>query len=284
LLGLGLASAANAQLPDVAIKLVGYLNIREGRHRTSGLEGYDALGHFSTIGLLVTTEPGLKVYVTEKLKQIPHDGDPNTLDEAYVEGEGSWRLGKQYLPFGNGMFLRESVLAVRSDADLQILDLPMSVAGCDGGSGRQRGVVVRIGGNIGASLAIGRRFGINATDFDLVRRPDEAPGPNRGFRAIGGLDFTQKDKAYTFRGELVRTQNGETSLDLTDTLWDLSVEYRPSRFATFTLGTTHSALLRADFVRLAAAIRLTQNLFFEPMVRSKNGVFYDLNLGLHVKF
>jgi hypothetical protein len=272
------------QLPDVAIKFNGYLNDRMDAHASNGFRGYDSFGRYSTLGLQVTTEPGLRFYVTEKLRRISNDGDPSQLDEAYVEGEGSWRLGKQYIPFGNGLFLHESVLSVRSDADFPLFDAPMTVAGCDGGSGRQRGVVVRIGANFGVSFAIGRRFGINSTDFDLIRHPEDAPGANRGYKTVAGLDFTQKDRNFTFKGEVVRVQDGETSQDLNDTMWDLSVQYDPVKGRTFILGTTHSDVLRADIVRLQASIRVRQNLFLEPMIRSKNGVFYDLSLGLHVKF
>lgn len=285
LVALGLVAAfSSAQQPDVSIKFNGFLNGRQGVHHWSAFRGYDSFGHYSTLGLQVTTEPGLRIFVTEKLRQIRGDGDPNSLDEAYVEGEGSWRIGKQYMPFGQGLFLRESVLSVRSDGDVGFLDLPFSLCGCDGGSGHQRGVVGRLGGNIGASIALGRRFGINATDFDLIRHPEQALGSNRGFKTILGLDFTQKQKLVTYRGELVRAQDGETTADASDTMYDLSVQYDPAKGRSLILGWTHSEAEHADFLRFQPTVKVTQNVFFEPMIRSKNRRFYDLSLGVHIKF
>src|SRR5579872_3968517 len=136
--GLGLAScAAHAQLPDATIKLNlygDYVTDHTGRTTT---RLYDTLGHLSTVGLQFRTDLGVQLFVTQKLQIVQHGGDPDQLDQYYVESEGNWRVGKQYLPFAQNGLFNESALAVRSDWTIPQLELPIKVSACDAGPGRQ---------------------------------------------------------------------------------------------------------------------------------------------------
>src|SRR5207253_1549758 len=120
--------------------------------------------------------------ISQKFAKIPNDPDRDLLDQYYLEDEGIWRIGKQYLPFGSGRFLHESVLAVRGDTQLVLEGLPIVAAAVDNGKGRQRGFVGRIGSRLGLSFALGSHFGINATSFTLVRRPEDSPGVGHGYK------------------------------------------------------------------------------------------------------
>src|SRR5688572_31745900 len=92
----------------------------------SNFRWYDPLGKHSTVGLSMILEPGFRVVVTEKLQRMPTDNDQ--LDEYYIEDEGNWRVGKQYLPFGRQTLLHESVQGGRVDTNLIIEGLPISFA------------------------------------------------------------------------------------------------------------------------------------------------------------
>ena len=106
-------ASALAQIPDVTIKVDAGLTYRSVRNGETTLRWYDGFGKHSTVGLLFWLEPGWRVYVSERLQRIEGDGDNEQLDEYYVEDPGIWRLGKQYLPFGRGLLLRESARAAR---------------------------------------------------------------------------------------------------------------------------------------------------------------------------
>ena len=271
------------QAPDVAVKLNLNLNYRTDQPGNTSLHSYDTLGHLSTVGLQLITEPGFRIYVSQKLGQVAHDGDPDFLDEFYIEDQDNWRVGKQYLLFGSGTILRESVVCVRSDTTVSVYDIPVVFQGCDGGSGRQRGLVIRAGGRLGFSLAAGNHFGINATALDLVRRPEDAPGIGRGYKTIVGTDYFRKDQLWTFRGEALSLTGGETSLDKPDAIFDFSIGYDPTPLRSYLLGFTQDNLQGASYIRFQAILRATKNINIEPLVRYRNGLFYDFSVALRIR-
>src|SRR6478672_4579558 len=165
------AAAAFAQVPDVQVKADLGPTFRNQVNGGSDVHWYDPFGHHSTISLQFALEPGFRAYVAQKIERIRNDGDSSPIDESYVEDVGVWRAGKQYLPFGQQRIIRESVVAVRSDTDLFLRVLPMSVAACDGGRGHQRGIVGRIGREVGVSFAFGQHFAISGTSLTQVRLP-----------------------------------------------------------------------------------------------------------------
>ena len=284
LLTLAAATAASAQVPDASIKLNIYANYFSEQSGRTTIRLYDTLGHVSTVGLRLRTDLGFQVYAAQKFQIIPHGGDPDQLDEYYVESPGNWVVGKQYLPFGAGSLFHESALAVRSDVSITSLELPVSVAACDAGPGRQLGVVARVGDHIGASAAVGEHFGISGTSFDLIRLPTQAPDVGHGFHAIYGVDYSSRQDEWGFKGEALVLRGPETPTDQTDIVGDLSVRYDPSSQRGFEVGITHSARERADFIRLQAFISPIGKLSIEPMVRFRNAGLFDISLAVHVKF
>jgi hypothetical protein len=269
---------AAAQVPDVVIKLSARLDYRFEPHGSTTLRFYDTLGRHSTVSLGFRLEPGLHAVVSQRLQRIPNDGDPDQIDEYYVEDEGIWRAGKQYLPFGAGALLRESVVAVRGDTNLLFESLPVSVAACDGGPGRQRGFVGRVGGNLGFSAAIGEHFGISGSSLTLIRHPEDSPGKGHGYREAYGADYTRADGMFRFSGELVALRGPNRRSDSDENVFDLSISLRPSKYREFVLGWTHATEQRVDFYRLQGSIYLTNNIFAEPMVRYRNGTAYDFSV------
>ncbi len=148
--------------------------------------------------------------VAQRLQRIPNDGDEEQLDQYYVEDPGLWRLGKQYLPFGRGLLLRESGRAARGDTNLIFQNLPISAAICDNGRDRTRGVFGRVGSTVGVSFAVGNNIGIQGTSLNAVRRPEDNPGAGRGYKFALGVDGAKRFWIFTVQGEVLALRRGHT--------------------------------------------------------------------------
>jgi len=270
---------------DVSVKASLDLNLTYSNQKNLGtrFRTYDELGHISTFALELLTDPGLRIYIAQKLERIPHDADDDPLDAYYVERPGIWRVGKQYYQFGSGSILRESVLAVRSNQIISAFDLPLDVTAIDGGTGHTNGVVIQLGRNIGASLAIGSHFAISGTSLDYVRHPEQAPGVGRGFDRVYGLNFKKTVERISYSMEYIGLRQGATALDRSDDLYDGSIHLQPDRFHSFELGITYDTLQEAIFYRVKATIDTPQRFAIVPMVRFRDGLFYDLSVALEFK-
>jgi hypothetical protein len=284
LLGSIAMSTAFAQAPDVSIKLNLYGNYRSDALGRTTTRLYDPLGNQSLVGLIVRTDLGFQLYASEKLEIIPHGGDPEYLDEYYVTSPGNWKVGKQYLPFGQNKVLHETALAVKTDWDVPFLDVVANLAACEAGPGRQQGVIGRIGDHFGVSFAVGEHFGIEGTSFDNLRLPTQAPGAGRGYREIFGVDYGSTDGPWRYETEAIITRAGNTSLDQPDEIFDAMLRYSPSKWHAFEVGWTHSSQLTEDVFRAREVLQVNKQVSVEPMVRVRNGLFYDLSVTLHVKF
>ncbi len=157
--------------------------------RTTALRWYDDLGRHSVVFLQLYHEAGYGAYVAQRLQNLSNDRTRAALDEVYVERMGGWRVGKFYAPFGAGLLLNESVVAVQSPARFAIGDLPMRVAYLFNGAERQQGVYARVSiGQLGASAGVGRHFGIDPHAFALWELP-ERPRPSEGYDTLYGADY-----------------------------------------------------------------------------------------------
>jgi len=270
-----------AQIPDVQIKLDARLDYEVFQGASSAIRWYDPLGHQSLVGLQLGLEPGLRAYVSQRLERIPHDGDPDQLDEYYVEDPGSWRVGKQVLPFGAGM-IRESAVGARSDTSLFLREVPIHFALFDSGTGRQRGVMGRLGRRLGFSFADGDHLGISATSMTLIRAPEDSPGLGSGYHRIFGADFAEKFGITRLGAEYVMLRGGNPSLTNQDVL-DMSATATPWKGQSFTAGVTRSFDQPANFVRGQASITIYNHVTVEPLLRYRDGHFYDFAVSLHVR-
>lgn len=273
-----------AQAPDVAIKLDARLNYRTAEADANTQRLYDSLGNYSLVSLSFKLEPGFRVFVSQKLQRFDGGKDGDLLDEYYVEDEGIWRLGKQYLPFGSGRVVRESVFAARADSSLIIEDLPIAAAYAQGESRRQKGFAGRIGGRLGLSFFQGDHFGIDGTTLAFVRKPSEAPGRGRGFRQALGIDYSKGIGDFNLAIEGVAFRQPNNPTDESFEIIDLSATYTPSKYHTYTVGWTARNDPDQTFMRVQGSIFLTNNLYLEPLVRYRNAEFYDFNLALRVRF
>lgn len=283
ILGL-LPVAALAQTANVKIKIDATLCSRSEQYGPNSMRLYSTLGRPSTLGLSFYLEAGLRAYASQRLERIHGDPDRDLLDEYYIEDEGIWRLGKQYLPFGSGNILRENVNAARGDTNLIVEGIPVSVALCDGGPGLQRGLIGRVGGNIGFSAAIGSHWGIAPTALTYVRRPEDSPGKGSGWKNAWGADIYRKSGIFLLRGEgvLLRSPERPGSPDMN--IGDFSATLEPDRYRSVTFGWTRLTPHRADYYRLMGTFWVSKGVVFEPMLRYLDSKLYDVSLSVRVRF
>ncbi|MBS1719360.1 MAG: hypothetical protein JST35_02815 [Armatimonadetes bacterium] len=274
-----------AQAPDVTINLDLRLNGRTALNQRNTQRLYDVLGRPSLVKLKVKFDLGLNVVINQRLQRIDNDGDPELVDEAYVEDPGVWKVGKVVAPFGQGAFLRETVWGVQGTVDVPFLNGTASLMLADSGRRRQSGVVGRIvlrSPGIGLSAAIGNHWGINGSTFALFRDVNQSPGQGAGYGAIFGLDFSKRIGTVSWRAELLRATRPERTADEAITAFDLSATTTSLKNWRLTLGYTRA--VGADFYRVAPEIMLNKNISFEPMLRMRNGNLRDFSVSVHVRF
>ncbi len=279
----GSAAFGVAQAPDVAIKLDARLNYRSAQDDATTQRLYDSFGRYSIVSISFTLEPGFKVFASQKLQRFDGGKDRDLLDEYYVEDEGIWRIGKQYLPFGGGRLVRESAMAARADTDLILESVPISFGYAQGGRGRQEGLVGRIGGRLGLSIFLGEHFGIDGTSLALIRKPEEAPGKGRGYKQAFGFDYSKGVGNFNLAVEAISFREPNRSIDEGFEVIDLSATYTPSRYHNYTVGWTRRTNPTDDFYRIHASVFLTNNVYLEPLVRYRNGEIYDFNVAVRVR-
>ncbi|MFN3690442.1 MAG: hypothetical protein ACK4UU_05900, partial [Fimbriimonadales bacterium] len=189
LLLVGLYAWCGAQHPTVFFGARFHLQARVDEHATA-LRWYDDLARHSVVFLQFYHEAGYGAYVAQRLQNLDGDRTRTALDEAYIERLEGWRVGKFYAPFGAGLLLSESVLAVQSPAQFAVGDLPMRVAYLYNGSERQQGLYVRVGtARGGVSVGVGRHFGTDPHAFAVWALP-ETPRSPYGYDTLYGADYT----------------------------------------------------------------------------------------------
>lgn len=254
------------------------------RGGASQLKWYTTSGRYSTVGLRMNLEPGLRVIVLERLQRIPGDADGEHLDECFVENRGQWKIGRVYLPFGSQNLVRECVLSLLYNTQLVIDDLPISIAVCDGGKGRQRGVSARIGKRLGVSFAVGNHFGVSASSFAATRGTSNSPGIGGGYQFLVGVDYAKRVREVRFAFEGVALRESERESDRTDNISDfeVSVDLLNGRFV---VGGAWSRewVKQIDYVRLFGSFRIDDRIRIEPMLRYRRGGFRDLSLTVSAK-
>lgn len=282
--GLLLTVAAFSQTPQVSINIDFWPSMRVDRAGDATFRWYDDLGHTSVVSVTLLTEVGFKAFVSERLQQIPGDADNEALNEYYVEDSNHWRVGKQLLPFGLTQLEREYVRAARVDTTLALGGWPLYIAACDGGVGKQKGVVGRLGEGIGVSIASGEHFGIAGSAFNEVRKPEDSPGIGAGYDQMFGLDFTQHVGRLTASGEAVRVRKGRTSKDQDNDFGLLKLEYEFMGDNRFSITWARDVASSVDSYRFRLESKINRNLDVFPQIRFRGGRFLEGFLGLRLRY
>lgn len=225
-LALVFANIASAQVPDIVIAVDLRPTILFGDGRTSQLRWFDANAFPSTVGFKGRMADGKRFAVTQRLARHIGDGDPDQVDEFYLESPGDWKIGKQVLPFGQHSLYRETAPALRLHTNLVFEDAPLDFAITDAGTGRPRGIVGRIGRNTGLNFAIGENFGVQDTAFAILRQDISGVGKNRGYQNIYGLDTIVFKYPMTIEAEFIVAQHGHTVLDEDLRISDIRASYQ----------------------------------------------------------
>lgn len=185
----GLILTATAQHPTVFFGARLHSQAR-AEENTFTLRWYDDLGRHSVVFLQLYHEAGYGAYIAQRLQNPKSDRDRTALDEAYIERLEGWRIGKFYAPFGAGLLLNESVMAVQSPTQFAIGDLPMRIAYLYNGTDRHQGFYVRVGTTTGGvSVGIGRHFGTHPHAFAIWELPERAR-PQQGYDTLYGADHS----------------------------------------------------------------------------------------------
>lgn len=277
-------TAAVAQAPDVLIKADLRFGLSSERGGRSYLRWFDAMGRPSTVSLHFTLEPGFRAMVSQRLQTIPNSGDRELFEEYYVEDPGLWRLGKQILPFGRQGLLRDSARAVRGDTDLFLEGLPIAVAAADDGPGLTRGVVARLGGRIGLSVALGDHFGISGSSLTAIRRPEDSRGRGTGFGLAVGADFAKRFGRFEVYAEAVVLRRGATGQDQETEVSDLTLMYRGAGDVQLAASWSRDWRSRESFARLEGSVRVYRNLFLEPIVRWQGSRIWITGIWARARF
>lgn len=263
-----LAQAAVAQNADLAIFLDARPTLSFRSEGDATWKWYDASGRASIVGLHIVLDNGNRAYVAQRLQKYPGTGDPDFIDEYYLEDTGRWRVGKQVLPFGTRTMLRETVAAIRFDTHLLFAEAPLAIAYCDAGPGRERGVVGRIGRTLGVSFATGNNFAIQASSLTQFRPPEQSTGKGRGYGSVLGADGTVDVGSFRIEGEWVMLRSGATALDVDTDLSDLRVVVLvPGTDALLTAGWARDWTSNQDFFRLEGQIEVANKVSLVPFVR-----------------
>lgn len=284
LLLLALGTLAQAQIPDVKIKVEFRPTYISTRGADSSLRWYDWTGRHSVAEIELGLEPGYRAYFAERFQKIPGDVDNEQLDQYYVEDPGLWRVGKQAIPFGLNRILNEKARGVRGDTSFLLGSQEISGAFFDNGQKRLRGAVIRVGNRIGASLEVGNNIAAQGSALTLLRKPEDAPGSGRGYRLAIGTHFRRSWGKYSLEAEGVALRNGHTALDESADISDLFFTFRADNRRSVSLGWTRDWRDTDNFLRATGRFVMHRNVALEPMVRIRNGRLFDAAITTVVKF
>lgn len=278
-------SCTVAQIPQVSIFVDAYPSLvwREGDSGT--LRWYTLDGRTSTVGFNFLLESGNRALVSQRLQRYPGDADEEQLDEYWIESTGSWRIGKQLLPFGSRNLIRETGLAARLDTRLLIQDLPIQIAYVDNGAGRTRGVIGRIGRRAGVSFAVGDHFGQQASDFSSLQSPSQALGRGRGFGTLVGFDFSMPVGSVILNGEAITARESNSVFDRDRTVSDLWVNwFLPGSSDSLGIGWARRWDNDEAMLRCFGEFKIAEKVTLRPMVRFDQNGFRELAVTTRLKF
>lgn len=274
-----------AQSPDVApfLELRPTWQVRSVKK--SLFHYYDQSGRYSLVGARIVFETGLRAYFAQRFEKVDNSGDPETVDEYYIERRGHWRIGKQYLPFGRREILHSTAPAIRVDTHVLVEDAAVTLAVCDGGSGRTRGAIGRIGDRYGLSFAFGDHFGIQPTDLAPFKDIENGPGAGRGYRMALGVDAETQLGSTILGGEYVTFQRGATVADQDKGVSDLRVRFWvPGKPYRGTVAWSRDWTERRDFTVLELELKADDHFTYVPRIRMEGMSFKDFSLSAVVRF
>ena len=280
---LPIVSFAQERAPDAAFRVDVNFNNNIASGKGNRFRWYDPLGRHSTVGFGLNLESGYYVLVTERLQRISNDHDRDQLDEVYIEEPGLWRVGRQYLPFGSQIIIRESGMAIKVEASRVGQKFPLTMAVVDSGPKQSKGAVGRLGpANYGLSLAYGQHFARSSTSLAVVSNVEDLR-PGEGYRLIVGGDGTIRLKTLDIHLEHVLLRRGNTAADLAMDVSDLKLTPRSSGGTKFSIAWSREWVTKVDLYRVESEVPISKNLSMRSLVRFQRGSWKDLSIGIRVR-
>lgn len=281
----GIGVVGMAQTPDWAVFVDAFPTLVWKEGDQSQLRWYTLDGQTSVVGFKMILESGNRVQISQRLQRYPGTGDIDQLDEYWIESTGSWRLGKQVLPFGKRALIKETVLAARLDTKLLIQGLPIQIAYADNGSTRTRGLVGRIGREAGVSFAFGDHFGIQGSDFSAFQTPSEALGASRGWRSMVGADFSLAWGSAMVGGEFLMARDANVKSDGNRDLTDLTATwFIPRSSDKFGFGWARRWDDATDTIRVFGEFTVATKASLRPYIRFDRDGFRDMAMTVRFRF
>lgn len=280
---LGTARGAWAQSPDISLGVDLGPTLLSERGGNTRFRWYDGMGRPSLVTLRLDLETGWRLVVSERLQGVRGESDSSLLHEAYLEDPGTWRVGKQLMPFGRDL-LKENVMAARINTRLVVDQLPISIAVADAGKRRQRGVTARIGSRLGVSLALGNHWTLASGSLSPVRLPEQSPGAGRGFQQVYGIDYIDIRGPWQLIGEAIWLREPESTLDREEWVSDLRTVYRdPERRFRVTFGWARSWRIREDHYRIEGEWAVAPQVSLVPILKFVRGSWQGLSLTTRIR-
>ena len=180
--------------------------------------------------------------------------------------------------------MRDTALAARFDTRLIFDDVPIQIAVCDGGPGRVRGVVGRIGRRWGVSFAAGNNFVIQSTSMTMFRGIEAGLGAGRGYDGGVGVDLGARVGAGGILGEWVGLRNGKTRADETRDLSDIRAVYLiPDTPNVISLGWARSWDKALDSFRIEGEFFVDDKVTWLPYLRLTRDRRGEIGISTRIK-
>lgn len=185
--------------------------MRVDNNRNANLLLYSHSGEYSDAHLALYGENGIGMYFSQKLQNFDRPVDPDEIEQAFLSYKRrGWhvRVGKMWMPFGQGMGERELAKGVLFSVPLGH-DNTLDIALANNGRFRQQGVFCRFGSrSLGASVAVGRNLGISKTAFRFIRGERYEPELGKGYGWLLGVDTRQVAGITLWQVEAIVARRG----------------------------------------------------------------------------
>lgn len=276
-------AGALAQTPDTLLKVDMRLHYRSANGQTPTFRFYDGFGESAKISLIATLEPGYLARVSERFQKIPGNTDQELLEEYFIEDPGLWRVGKQWIPFGQGRIVRETALAARGDTTLIAEGVPMTIAFFDNGRGRTQGASGRIGGRLGLSFVAGKNVCSQATNLANTRDIELASNQAQGYKLVLGADFSRRFGLWSVAGEFAAFRQGETQNEPDIDVSDVQISFEPKKNTFVRFGWGQEWNNSVPVFRVQGSFPFANNVWVEPYVRYQSVGVRDAGFSVRVR-
>jgi hypothetical protein len=116
------------------------------------------------------------------------------------------------------------------------------------------------------------------------RRTEDAPGRDRGYRTVVGAESTRKVGIGVLTASVVTLRDPISTKDDDLVVTDFSYVTKKFGHLSGLAGVTYGSSPSAWLMRLGGTVGLDARTTLEPMIRFRNGGFYDISVGLRFRF